>query len=133
MGTTSILMRSQGIAAAALARMLLTVVLVALVVLAGLQQTVTAQIARTGGAGSGSFSSLNITIPFVNDGRSTQAAGVPTHTFNQGFKDGDVCSGNAPVFKDGSTVQKFSASPPNARRYYPTACLMFALFQIVPT
>jgi len=76
---------------------------------------------------------LSTTVTFVNDGVSTQAAGQPTQTFGWIFKDGDICSGDAPRFLVGATVQKFSASPANARRYYASGCLMFSTFSILPT
>ena len=74
------------------------------------------------------------TLTLVNDGGSTQAANQPTQTFGWIFKDGDICSGGAPQFLDSvAGAQPFSASPANARRYYPSGCLMFASFMIKPT
>jgi hypothetical protein len=78
---------------------------------------------------AGAFATRN----FVNDGMRTQPAGVPTKSFGMLFKDGHVCNGGAPKFLDGHTPQPFSASPQNARVYYPDGCLMFSAFVLRPT
>ncbi len=73
------------------------------------------------------------TKTFINNSGSTQAAGQPTKMFGMTFVDGDMCSGAAPIFLDGTTPQPFSASPANARVYWNSGCLRFASFVLVPT
>jgi hypothetical protein len=78
---------------------------------------------------AGAFATRN----FVNDGTTAQPAGIPTKSFGMLFKDGDICNGAAPTFLDRNTPQPFSASPQNARVFYPDGCLRFATFMLRPT
>lgn len=77
-------------------------------------------------------SNFSTTFLITNDGGSTQAAGQPTQMFGMVFPDGGVCSGAAPVFKDHGTgnVQKFSYS--TAQTFWPSGCLMFDGFMLLP-
>lgn len=82
---------------------------------------------------SGSSGPLSTTVALANDSSSATTAGTPSPVFGHIFKDGDLCSGAAPIFKISGVTQPFSASPANARRYWPSGCLMFASFMLRPT
>jgi hypothetical protein len=83
-----------------------------------------------GGGGGGGPSAFSTTVTLVNDSGSSQTSGVPTQTFGQVFKDGDIPSGHVPQFKVGGVTQPFSAG---LQRYYKSGALMFATFQLLPT
>jgi hypothetical protein len=89
---------------------------------------------RGGGPNSGGGpSGLPATKTFINTSATAQPAGQPTKMFGMAFKDGDICSGSAPKFLDGSTAQPFSASVVGARTYWNSGCLRFASLMLRPT
>ena len=74
--------------------------------------------------------SILSTLTLVNSGTATQAAGVPTQTFGWVFKDGDIAPGTAPKFSTSGVAQRFSAG---LQSYWPSGCLKFAAFMLLPT
>lgn len=70
------------------------------------------------------------TLTLVNSGGATQPSGVPTQTFGQPFKDGDIAPGTAPQFTVAGVSQPFSAG---LQSYWPSGCLKFATFMLLPT
>ena len=74
--------------------------------------------------------SILLTLTLVNSGTATQAAGVPTQTFGWVFKDGDIAPGTAPKFSTSGVAQRFSAG---LESYWPSGCLKFAAFMLLPT
>jgi len=84
---------------------------------------------RGGGAGA-SAPATAMTMTFVNSGASRQPAGVPTQTFGQPFKDGDIPVGSVPAFIVNGVRQPYSVG---LQSYWPSGCLKFAAFMLLPT
>jgi hypothetical protein len=70
------------------------------------------------------------TLTLVNSGGATQPSGVPTQTFGQPFKDGDIAPGTAPIFTVSGVTQPFSAG---MQSYWRSGYLKFATFMLLPT
>jgi hypothetical protein len=74
------------------------------------------------------------TLKLVNDSRARATIpGTPTDIFGWVFAPGQINPGEVPVFRAGGVVQRFSANPANARRYWPDGSLMFCAFMLRPS
>lgn len=82
---------------------------------------------------SSSTPGMLATLTLVNDGAASQTPGVPTQSFGWLFKEGDIPSGQAPIFQVSGISQPFSASVPAMRTYHIDGSLKFCSFSLRPT
>lgn len=85
--------------------------------------------ARRNGSGAAPRGYLT-SLTLLNGATATQQAGVPTQTFGWIFKDGDIPAGTAPIFSANGVAQPFSTG---LQTYWPSGCLKFASFMLLPT